>query len=99
MRHPWDKSFVVERRSERQKWVIAGKQLVTAITRKRHRHVLAGKPAKKIGRQNRRIPKRLIEPREHQRDEITGGREIQMLQLEIAADSLRHLAGKRGLVE
>lgn len=61
---------VPPRGSERPERIVAGEHLVAAVAAERNRHVPPGERRQQVCQDNRAVAERLVEPREHARNEL-----------------------------
>lgn len=61
---PRENGLVKSRPTERTEWIVAGEKFVPAIAAEGHGDMLAGEPVQQVGRKQRAIAERFVEPRQ-----------------------------------
>src|SRR5215471_19357302 len=74
MNRLWENALVKSRSPECVKRIVTGEQFVAAVAPQRHRHILSGQPAHQVGRQERTVRHRFIQPSQAFIDQLPGAR-------------------------
>src|SRR6266705_4969658 len=74
MNRLWKNAVVKSRPLECEKRIVTSKHFVAAVAPQRHRHILSGQAAHQVGRQERTVPHRFIQPSQAFIDQLPGAR-------------------------